>query len=132
MKAGQHVTRATIGDLYLMMGRELETLESAPAGSVVGIGGLEDHILKSGTLSSCLACPAFTELSQMVVPIVRVAVEPARPSEMPELKRGLKLLNQADPCVQVSFVFPKLFLEMCFNAAVFSNRLCCKKVVNTF
>lgn len=85
-----------------MMGRELETLESAPAGSVVGIGGLEDHIIKSGTLSTSLTCPAFTELSQMVVPIVRVAVEPAKPSEMPELIKGLKLLNQADPCVQVN------------------------------
>lgn len=88
------------------MGRELECLESVPAGNVVGIGGLEEHILKSGTLSSSLACPAFTELSQMVMPIVRVAVEPARPCEMPELIKGLKLLNQADPCVQVSVFFP--------------------------
>lgn len=112
LKAGQHVTRVNIGDLYLMMGRELESLESVPAGSVVGIGGLEEHILKSGTLSSTLACPAFTELSQMVVPIVRVAVEPARPSEMPELIRGLKLLNQADPCVQVEFEMLELvFIE---------------------
>lgn len=101
LKAGQYVTRAKIGDLYLLMGRELECLESVPAGNVVGIGGLEEHILKSGTLSSSLACPAFTELSQMVMPIVRVAVEPARPCEMPELIKGLKLLNQADPCVQV-------------------------------
>jgi ribosome assembly protein 1 len=62
---------------------------------------LEDHILKSGTLSSTLDCPAFTELSQMAVPIVRVAIEPARPNEMQELIKGLKLLNQADPCVQV-------------------------------
>ncbi|KAI9565149.1 hypothetical protein GHT06_008924 [Daphnia sinensis] len=101
LKAGQHVTRAKIGDLYVLMGRELECLESVPAGNVVGIGGLEEHILKSGTLSSCLACPSFTELSQMVMPIVRVAVEPARPCEMSELIKGLKLLNQADPCVQV-------------------------------
>ncbi|XP_057380327.1 elongation factor-like GTPase 1 [Daphnia carinata] len=101
LKAGQHVTRAKMGDLYVLMGRELECLESVPAGNVVGIGGLEEHILKSGTLSSSLACPSFTEFSQMVMPIVRVAVEPARPCEMPELIKGLKLLNQADPCVQV-------------------------------
>ena len=101
MKSGQHVTRATIGDLYILMGRELEAIDCAPAGSIVGIGGLEEHILKSATLSSTLDCPTFTELSQMVTPIVRVAVEPARPTEMPELIRGLKLLNQADPCVQV-------------------------------
>lgn len=94
------------------MGRELESMESIPAGSVVGIAGLEDHILKSATLSSTLDCPAFTELSQMAVPIVRVAVEPVRPTEMQDLVRGLKLLNQADPCVQV-LLFNFLFI--CFS-----------------
>lgn len=114
------------------MGRELEALESAPAGSVVGIGGLEEHILKSGTLSSCLSCPSFTELSQMVVPIVRVAVEPARPSEMPELIRGLKLLNQADPCVQVSILFLECSLKWSLTSLKQLYRSCSKKVVNTF
>ena len=35
-------------------------------------------------------------------PIVRVAVEPARPTEMAQLEEGLRLLNQADPFVEVS------------------------------
>ena len=34
-------------------------------------------------------------------PIVRVAVEPEHPSELASLVKGLKLLNQADHCVQV-------------------------------
>lgn len=102
LKSGQHVTCATVSDLYLLMGRELESLDSVPAGNVVGIGGLDDHIVKSATLSDSLHCPAFTELTEMAVPIVRVAVEPSRPTEMPALIRGLKLLNQADPCVQVN------------------------------
>jgi ribosome assembly protein 1 len=33
---------------------------------------------------------------------VRVAVEPARPGEMPALLAGLKLLNRADPFVELS------------------------------
>lgn len=68
---------------------------------IIGIGGLEDHVLKSATLASTVACPAFTELTQAAVPIVRVAVEPAHPQDMPALVRGLRLLNQADSCVQV-------------------------------
>jgi hypothetical protein len=68
---------------------------------IIGIGGLEDHVLKSATLASTVACPAFTELTQAAVPIVRVAVEPAQPQDMPALVRGLRLLNQADSCVQV-------------------------------
>ena len=33
--------------------------------------------------------------------LVRVAVETKNPGHMPELRRGLRLLNQADPCVHV-------------------------------
>lgn len=35
-------------------------------------------------------------------PIVRVAVEPANPTQMPQLVDGLRLLNQADPFVDVA------------------------------
>jgi len=42
----------------------------------IGIGGLEDYVLKSAALSSTIACPAFTELHQEAAPIVCVAVEP--------------------------------------------------------
>lgn len=101
LKAGQHITKVCVTDLYLMMGRELESLEEVPAGNVLGIGGLEDHVLKTATLSTELACPAFRELQLMAVPILRVAIEPKRPSDLPALVRGLKLLNQADACVQV-------------------------------
>jgi translation elongation factor EF-G len=32
--------------------------------------------------------------------IVRVAVEPVHPADMPKLINGLKLLSQSDPCVE--------------------------------
>ena len=35
-------------------------------------------------------------------PIVRVAVEPAHPTEMQQLVDGLRLLNQADPFVELT------------------------------
>jgi len=35
-----------------------------------------------------------------VPPIVRVALEPVIPSDMPKLIAGIKLLAQADPCVE--------------------------------
>ncbi len=43
---------------------------------ITGIGGLEDHILKSATVANILACPAFTDMYFEATPIVRVAVEP--------------------------------------------------------
>ncbi|XP_074862728.1 elongation factor-like GTPase 1 [Carettochelys insculpta] len=96
-----HMACCTLENLYLLMGRELEDLEEVPSGNVLGIGGLQEFILKSATLSTSPACPPFTPLNFEATPIVRVAVEPKHPSEMPQLVRGMKLLNQADPCVQV-------------------------------
>ncbi|KAJ3593570.1 hypothetical protein NHX12_005904 [Muraenolepis orangiensis] len=96
-----HLTCCTLDSLYLLMGRELEELEEVPSGNVLGIGGLEDFVLKSATLSTSPACPPFTPLNFEATPIVRVAIEPKHPSEMHKLVRGMRLLNQADPCAEV-------------------------------
>uniref|UniRef100_A0A672YTI2 Elongation factor-like 1 n=1 Tax=Sphaeramia orbicularis TaxID=375764 RepID=A0A672YTI2_9TELE len=96
-----HLSCCTMGNLYLLMGRELEELEEVPCGNVLGIGGLEEYVLKSATLSTSPACPPFTPLNFEATPIVRVAIEPKHPSEMPKLVRGMRLLNQADPCAEV-------------------------------
>ncbi|XP_005381517.1 PREDICTED: elongation factor Tu GTP-binding domain-containing protein 1 isoform X1 [Chinchilla lanigera] len=96
-----HMACCTLENLYLLMGRELEELEEVPPGNVLGIGGLQDFVLKSATLCSLPSCPPFIPLSFEATPIVRVAVEPKHPSEMPQLVKGMKLLNQADPCVQI-------------------------------
>ncbi|CAG0912574.1 unnamed protein product [Notodromas monacha] len=106
LQSEHHVTRATVKSVYLLMGRQLESLEVGNAGSIIGLGGLEEHILKSATVSNTLACPGFTEsvASQSQVssiPVFRFALEPAHPRDMPSLVEGLKLLNQADACVRV-------------------------------
>lgn len=101
LASGQHVTSFIVNDLYMFMGRELEQLDCVPAGNVLGIGGLEEHVLKSATVSSTVACPAFTDMYFDASPILRVAVEPASPGDMSRLVEGLRLLNQADPCVRV-------------------------------
>lgn len=83
------------------MGKELEELDEVPAGNIVGIQGLQDQVLKTATLSNNVYCPSFTDLTVMATPIFRVAVEPKNITDLPKLKKGLKLLNQADACVQV-------------------------------
>ena len=36
LEAGHHITVVTVTELYLFMGRELETLDCMPAGNVLG------------------------------------------------------------------------------------------------
>lgn len=94
--------KVTISALYLLMGRSLESLDSVPAGNIVGIAGLEGAILKSGTICSQLdGAPNLSSTTSISTnaPIVRVALEPAFPSDLEKMVTGLKLLEQADPAV---------------------------------
>ncbi|CBY10085.1 unnamed protein product [Oikopleura dioica] len=94
----------TIGELYLVMGKDLLSIDVAPAGALVGIGGIKEAstmIINTGTLSSTLRCPSFAPVYMEAVPILRVAVEPEDLMEMEKLREGLKLLNVADPCVEI-------------------------------
>ncbi|KAH7355755.1 elongation factor 2 [Pyrenochaeta sp. MPI-SDFR-AT-0127] len=93
--------KVKITALYLMMGRGLEPLNSVPAGVVFGIGGLEGHVLKSGTL--CSQLPGSLNLAGVQMgtqPIVRVALEPENPYDLDKMIKGLKLLVQSDPCAE--------------------------------
>ena len=68
---------------------------------MIGIGEVEEHIIKSATLSSAPECSTFNMMTFVSSPIVRVAVEPENISEFAKLNEGLKILNQADPSVEV-------------------------------
>lgn len=93
--------KVTVTGLYLLMGRGLEALTSVPAGVVFGIAGLEGHVLKSGTLCSQLeGAVNLAGVNQGSQPIVRVALEPVNPSDLDKMIRGMKLLEQSDPCAQ--------------------------------
>jgi ribosome assembly protein 1 len=93
--------KVTVTDLYLLMGRSLEPLQSAPAGVVFGIGGLAGHVLKTGTLCSQLEGGInLAGVSMSAPPIVRVALEPVNPADLGKMVNGLRLLEQSDPCAQ--------------------------------
>jgi translation elongation factor EF-G len=55
-----------------MMGRALELLPFAPAGSVVAVGGLEEAVLKNATLASSPAAPPLAAVEHQADAIVQV------------------------------------------------------------
>ena len=99
---GRYVTKVAVSELYILMGRGVVEVDSVPAGNILGIAGLHRHILKSATVSSSLACPAFRPMSFAAAPILRVAVEPLNAGDTAALSRGMSLLNQADASVEIS------------------------------
>ncbi|KAJ8926925.1 hypothetical protein NQ314_020777 [Rhamnusium bicolor] len=100
IESNKHVEKVTIKDLYMLFGRELMLVDFVPAGNFCGIGGLESHVIRTATLSSTLKMVPITERLNSK-PVVRHAIEPANPKELPILHHGLKLLMQSDSCVEV-------------------------------
>jgi len=94
------ITETTVQHIFLLMGQNLEQVEEAPAGTIVGIGGLENILLKTGTLSDDPNCPNFTKTKSISVGLVKVALETKNLSEMPYLLNGLRKLDKADPSVE--------------------------------
>jgi ribosome assembly protein 1 len=95
--------KITVEGLYMWMGRNLEKLDSVPAGIVFGIRGLANSdIIKSGTLCTQLdgACNLAGRAALASQPIVRVALEPDRPGDMDKMIAGLKMLVLSDPCAE--------------------------------
>ncbi|CAI5729690.1 unnamed protein product [Peronospora destructor] len=99
----KHAARIDSGliKLYMMMGRDLHKMDRVPAGNIVGIVGLQEHVLKTATLSSTLTCPSLTKMPYQAKPIVRVAVEPEDPRNFGALEAGLQRLYRSDPTVEV-------------------------------
>ncbi|KDQ63164.1 hypothetical protein JAAARDRAFT_694396 [Jaapia argillacea MUCL 33604] len=86
----------------LMMGRYVEPIEDCPCGNIVGLVGIDQFLLKSGTLTTSETAHNMKVMKFSVSPVVRVSVEVKNASDLPKLVEGLKRLSKSDPCVQTS------------------------------
>lgn len=86
----------------IMMGGRSEAVEDVPAGNVVGLVGVDQYIVKTGTIvgEDEVDCCPLKDMKYSVSPVVRVAVEPKNPQDLPKLVEGLKRLAKSDPLVQ--------------------------------
>jgi translation elongation factor EF-G len=94
------ITKIAINEIFILMGgNNLKLVEEMKAGNIVGIGGLENVLLKMGTISSSPECPSFAPAKLLGTDLIKVAIQPKNLSEMPILIDGLKKLDKADPSV---------------------------------
>merc|ERR1719225_1860777 len=83
----------------LMMGRYIEAIEDVPCGNIAGLVGVDQFLVKTGTLTTSDKAHNMKQMKFSVSPVVRVAVEAKNPSELPKLVEGLKRLAKSDPMV---------------------------------
>jgi elongation factor 2 len=84
----------------LMMGGRVEAIENVPAGNICGLVGVDQFLVKTGTLTTFKEAHNMKQMKFSVSPVVRVAVEPKNPADLPKLVEGLKRLAKSDPMVQ--------------------------------
>ncbi|KZP04533.1 elongation factor 2 [Athelia psychrophila] len=84
----------------LVMGRYNEPIEDCPAGNIIGLVGIDQFLLKSGTLTTSETAHNMRVMKFSVSPVVQVAVEVKNAADLSKLVEGLKHLSKSDPCVQ--------------------------------
>merc|ERR1719511_138882 len=82
-----------------MMGRAVESLEDCPCGNICGLVGVDQYLVKTGTITTYEAAHNMRVMRFSVSPVVRVAVEPKNAQHLPKLVEGLKRLAKSDPMV---------------------------------
>jgi len=85
----------------LCMGRHQEAVEDVPCGNTVALVGLDQYLVKTGTITNDDASDAFPlkDMKFSVSPVVRVAVAVKNNTDLPKLVEGLKRLAKSDPMV---------------------------------
>merc|ERR1712096_562547 len=97
----------------LMMGRYIEAIEDVPCGNICGLVGVDQFLVKTGTITTMKEAHNLKVMKFSVSPVVRVAVEPKNPADLPKLVEGLKRLSKSDPIGNVTALWALwLALEM--------------------
>ena len=88
----------------MMCGSAL-SIEDVPCGNIVGIGGVDKFLLKTGTISTYEHAHNLKVMKFSVSPVVRVAVDVVNPANLTKLIEGMKRLSKTDPMVQVCYPY---------------------------
>lgn len=83
----------------IMMAGKVEAVSDVPCGNTVGLVGIDQYLVKQGTISDSEEAHCIRVMKYSVSPVVRVAVEVKNASDLPKLVEGLRKLSKADPLV---------------------------------
>lgn len=88
----------------LMMGGKEEGIPDVPCGNTCALVGVDDCIIKQATIvnEDEIQAANIRMMKYTVSPVVRVAVNPANPQDLPKLVDGLTKLSKSDPLVIIT------------------------------
>jgi len=109
-----------------MMGKNPELLGDIPCGNTVAITGIDDYLLKTGTITSIdmQESHPIRSMKYSVAAVYRVAVKAKNAADLPKLQKGLTKLIKSDPLLKVDLEETgeivlagsgELHIEICVN-----------------
>merc|ERR1719389_629099 len=84
----------------IMMGGKVEAVPDVPCGNTVALVGVDQFLIKQGTITTHEEAHNIRVMKYSVSPVVRVAVDVKNANDLPKLVEGLKKLSKSDPLVQ--------------------------------
>ncbi|BFZ55935.1 hypothetical protein PYCC9005_002976 [Savitreella phatthalungensis] len=100
-ETSDNVHIAEISGVFLPGGRYKAEVEQVGPGSIVLVDGIDDCMTKTATLTSSQDVPRFAPLAHLTSSVVRLAVEPYNPPELPKMLAGLQMINKAYPLASI-------------------------------
>ena len=95
------VSEKSIQRIVLMMGRKAEDVIDVPCGNTCALVGVDSCLVKQGTISDCSSACIIKSMKYSVSPVVRIAISPKNPADLPKLIEGMKKMAKSDPMVQI-------------------------------
>ncbi|EJC98753.1 P-loop containing nucleoside triphosphate hydrolase protein [Fomitiporia mediterranea MF3/22] len=98
----EDMMKAVVEDLWIAEARYNIPAEEVPAGNLVLLGGVDASITKSGTIAAADIDEdlyIFRPVKHMTQSVLKIAVEPIQPSELPKMLSGLRSINKSYPLV---------------------------------
>merc|ERR1719248_222150 len=98
----EDLNNKSIQRTILMMGRTTEQIADVPCGNTVALVGIDQYIMKTGTITTIETAHNIPAMKYSVSPVVKVSVKPKDGKDLPKLVEGLKKLSKSDPLVVCS------------------------------
>ncbi|TCD65476.1 hypothetical protein EIP91_002594 [Steccherinum ochraceum] len=98
----EDMARAVVEDIWIAESRYNIPAEEVPAGNLVLLGGVDASISKTATLASVDIeddLHIFRPIKHITQSVLKIAIEPIAPSELPKMLSGLRSINKSYPLV---------------------------------
>ena len=95
-----------ISKVCLLQGRFKLELEKATAGNIVLLEGIDHSIIKTATIVDAMVEKQYSDVDIMIPlkfwtePVVKVAIEPLIPSDLPKMIDAIRRVNKSYPLLK--------------------------------